>query len=73
MNDLAKIQLFRPGATLPWAEIETTEHNIRLTFYDGAQEDAPKKIVVLYPSEANDIAKAIKVLADNYCYQQEEI
>lgn len=72
MNEIAKIQLFRMAATMPWAEVETTQHNIRLTHYEGAQEDAKKTVLVISRDEAIDIAKALKVLADNYCYKREE-
>ena len=72
MNEIAKIQLFRIAATMPWAEVETTQHNIRLTYYDGEQENATKTVLVLSKNEAIDIAKALKVLADNYCYKREE-
>lgn len=72
MNEIAKIQLFRIAATLPWAEIGTTQHNIRLTYYEGDQENAPKTVLVLSKDEAVCIAKALKVLADNYCYKNEE-
>ena len=37
-NEIAKIQLFRIAATMPWAEVETTQQHVRLTYYDGAQE-----------------------------------
>lgn len=72
MNEIAKIQLFRMAATMPWAEVETTQHNIRLTYYDGDQENAPKTVLVLSKNETTDIAKALKVLVDNYCYKNEE-
>lgn len=69
MNEIAKIQLFRIAATMPWAEVETTQHNIRLIYYDGDQENAPKIVLVLSKNEAADIAKALKVLTENYCYK----
>lgn len=72
MNEIAKIQLFHITATMPWAEVETTQHNIRLTYYDGEQENAPKTVLVLSKNEAIDIAKALNVLADNYCYNGKE-
>ena len=71
MNDLVKIQLFRLAATMPWAEIETTQHNIRITYYDGPKEDAPKTVLVLSADEAKDIAKALTVLADHYTPKQD--
>ena len=70
MNDLVKIQLFRLAATMPWAEIETTQHNIRITYYDGPKEDAPKTVLVS-ADEAKDIAKALTVLADHYTPKQD--
>lgn len=72
MNESVKIQLFRLAATMPWAEVETTQHNIRLTYYDGPEENAPKKVLVLSRDEAKDIAKALSVIADNYCYKESE-
>jgi len=72
MNEIAKIQLFRLAATLPYAEVETTQHNIRLTYYEGSQEDADKKVLVISPDEAKDIAKALSVLVDNYCPQEKD-
>lgn len=72
MNEIAKIQLFRMAATMPWAEVETTQHNIRLSYYDGEQENAQKTVLVLSKNEAADIAKALKVLAENYCYNGKE-
>ena len=65
-NDIAKIQLFRIAATMPWAEVETTQQNVRLTYYDGAQEDAKQTVIVLTRDEAKAIAKALNVLAENY-------
>lgn len=70
MNEIVKIQLFRIAATLPYAEVETTQHNIRLTYYEGSQEDAEKKVLVISPDEAKDIAKTLSVIADNYCYKE---
>lgn len=70
MNESVKIQLFRLEATLPWAEVETTQHNIRITYYDGPQETATKKVLVISPDEAKDIAKTLLVIADNYCYKK---
>lgn len=60
MNEIAKIQLFRIAATLPWAEVETTQHNIRLTCYIGSQKDAEKTVLVLNKQEAANIARAIR-------------
>lgn len=71
MNEIAKIQLFRIAATMPWAEIETTQHNIRLIYYEGSQLDAEKTVLVLGKQEAADMAKAIKILLDNYCQDEE--
>ena len=65
-NDIARIQLFRIAATMPWAEVETTQQNVRMTYYDGAQEDAKQTVIILTRNEAKDIAKALNVLADNY-------
>ena len=71
-NEIAKIQLFRIAATMPWAEVETTQQNVRLTYYDGAQEDAIKYVIVLTRDQAKDIAKAINVLAENYFAKTDE-
>ena len=71
-NDIAKIQLFRITATMPWAEVETTQQHVRLTYYDGAQEDAQKTVIVLTRNEAKDIAKALNVLAENYFAQPDK-
>jgi hypothetical protein len=51
---------------MPWAEVETTQQNVRLTYYDGAKEDAMQTVIVLTRDEAKSIAKAINVLAENY-------
>lgn len=72
MNEIAKIQLFRIAATMPWAEIETTQQYIRITHYEGSQEDAKQTVLVLTKDEAEDMAKALKVLLDNYCKKDEE-
>lgn len=72
MNEIAKIQLFRIAATMPWAELETTQHNIRITYYEGDQADAVKTILVLGKHEAADLAKALQILIDNYCANEEE-
>lgn len=69
MNEITKIQLMRIAATMPWAEVETTQHNIRITYYEGPEADAEKKVLVLSPTEAKSIAKALKVLVDNYCFK----
>ena len=65
-NEIAKLQLFRIAATMPWAEVETTQQHVRLTYYDGAQEDAKQTVIVLTRDEAKAIAKALNVLAANY-------
>lgn len=62
-NEIAKIQLFRLTATMPWAEVETTQQHVRLTYYDGAQEGAKQTVIVLTRNEAKAIAKAINVSA----------
>lgn len=72
MNEIAKIQLFRIAATMPWAEVETTQHNIRITYYEGDQADAEKTILVLSKHEATDMAKALQILIDNYCSKEKE-
>lgn len=72
MNDKVKIQLFRDAATMPWAEVETTQHNIRMTYYEGAEENAKENILVLSKDEACAIAKTLRVLAENYCYKKED-
>ena len=72
INDIAKIQLFRIAATMPWAEVETTHQHVRLTYYDGAKENAPKTVIVLTRDEAKDIAKALNVLAEHYFAEPEE-
>lgn len=72
MNELAKIQLFRMAATMPWAEVETTQHNIRITYYEGDQADAEKTILVLGKHEATDMVKALQILIDNYCSKEKE-
>ena len=71
MNELAKIQLFRIGATLPYAEVETTLHNIRVIHYEGSEENAKKTILVMSPEDAADIAKAINVIFSSYAYEGE--
>lgn len=72
MNEIAKIKLFRIAASMPWAEVETTQHNIRITYYEGDQEDAEKTILVLGKSEAADLVKALRILIDNYCAKEKE-
>jgi len=73
MNEFVTIQLFRLAATLPFAEVQTTEHNIRLTYYDGAQENAKKIVLVISPEEAKVIAKTLSVIVDNYCYKDTDL
>lgn len=36
---MEKISLYRIGAEMPWAEVETTQHNIRITVYEGSDEN----------------------------------
>ena len=36
--NMEKISLYRIGAEMPWAEVETTQHNIRITVYEGPEE-----------------------------------
>ena len=57
---------------MPWAEVETTQHNIKLTYYDGEQENAKRTAIVLSKDEAADIARALKMLVENYCYNGKE-
>ena len=71
-NEIAKIQLFRITATMPWAEVETTQQHVRLTYYDGAQADAKRTVIVLSRDEAKSIAKALNVLAENYFAEPDE-
>lgn len=71
MNELAKIQLFRLGATLPYAEVETTQHNIRVIYYEDSEENSKKTILVMSPEDAADIAKAINVIFSSYAYEGE--
>jgi len=68
MNELAKIQLFRPAASLPWAELETTQHNIRITHYESSEEGSSRTTIVLTPKRAKELAKALNVLIENYSY-----
>ena len=70
MNELAKIQLFRIAATMPWAEVETTQHNIKLIYYEDDKENAKKTVLVFDKEEAADIAKALNVLIENYCQNE---
>ncbi len=70
MNELAKIQLFRIAATMPWAEVETTQHYIKLIYYKNDKENAEKTVLVFDQEEAADIAKALKVLIKNYCQNE---
>ena len=72
MNEIAKIQLFRIAASMPWAEVETTQHNIRITYYEGDQADAHRFALVLSKDEAADLSKALKILVDNYCAKEKE-
>lgn len=72
MNEIAKIQLFRIGASMPWAEVETTQHNIRITYYEGDQADVHRSAMVLSNDEAADLSKALKIIVDNYCAKEKE-
>lgn len=65
---MEKISLYRTAAKLPWAEIETLEHNIRVTVYNGSEENCKKDVIVLAPSEASELAKTINVILDNYVF-----
>lgn len=71
MNELAKIQIFRLGATLPYAEVETTQHNIRVIYYEDSEENSKKTILVMSPVDAANIAKAINVIFRSYAYEGE--
>ena len=64
---MEKISLYRIGAEMPWADIETTQNNIRVTLYEGPEEFCDKKVFVLSVKESADLAKAMNVLLDNYC------
>lgn len=66
-NSMEKLSLFRLAAEMPWAEVETTQHNIRITVYEGPEENCEKTVLVLHPKEAAELAKAMNVLLDNYC------
>ena len=63
---MEKLSLFRLAAEMPWAEVETTQHNIRITVYEGPDENCEKTVLVLHPREATELAKAMNVLLDNY-------
>ncbi len=65
-NSMEKISLYRIDATMPWAEVETTQHNIRITVYEGPEENCEKTVLVLHPKEAAELAKSMNVLLDNY-------
>lgn len=64
---MEKLSLYRLAATMPWAEVETTQHNIRITVYEGSEENCEKTVLVLHSKEADELAKAMNVLLDNYC------
>lgn len=64
---MEKISLYRLAATMPWAEVETTQHNIRITVYEGSEEDCDKTVLVVNPKQAAELAKAMNILLDNYC------
>lgn len=64
---MEKISLYRIGAEMPWAEVETTQHNIRITVYEGSEKDCEKTVLVLNSKAAADLAKAMNILLDNYC------
>lgn len=63
---MEKLSLYRLAAEMPWAEVETTQHNIRITVYEGPEEDCEKTVLVLHPKAAADLAKALNVILDNY-------
>jgi riboflavin synthase len=64
---MEKISLYRLAATMPWAEVETTQHNIRITVYEGSEEDCEKTVLVVNPKQAAELAKAMDILLENYC------
>lgn len=64
---MEKISLYRLAATMPWAEVETTQHNIRITVYEGSEEDCEKTVLVVNPRQAAELAKAMDILLENYC------
>lgn len=64
---MEKICLYRIGAEMPWAEVETTQHNIRITVYEGSEEDCDKTVLVVNPKQAAELTKAMNILLDNYC------
>ena len=64
---MEKLSLYRLAATMPWAEVETTQHNIRITVYEGSEEDCDKTVLVVNPKQAAELAKAMNILLDNYC------
>lgn len=63
---MEKISLYRLAATMPWAEVETTQHNIRITVYEGPEEDCEKTVLVVHPKQAQELAKAMNILLQNY-------
>lgn len=65
--NMEKLSLYRLAATMPWAEVETTQHNIRITVYEGPEENCEKTVLVLPPRGAAELAKAMGILLDNYC------
>lgn len=64
---MEKICLYRIGAEMPWAEVETTQHNIRITVYEGSEEDCDKTVLVVNSKQASELAKAMNILLENYC------
>ena len=65
-NSMEKLSLFRLAAEMPWAEVETTQHNIRITVYEGPKENCEKTVLALHPKEVAELAKAMNVLLENY-------
>ena len=63
---MEKISLYRLAAEMPWAEIETTQHNIRITVYEGPEENCEKTVLVVSPKAAKELAKAMNILLENY-------
>lgn len=64
---MEKISLFRPAATMPYAEVTVTDGNyLLIEYYVGPKESATKMDLHMNGDEAKEILKAGLMMIDNF-------